>query len=654
MKQVLRILGTLTLSLAITVTGAFPVLADTQSDFDEFLQDEFEETVEADYLTMHTSVYDYRKLGLEKPEVTLGDIDYEEFSDTVDEAEKTLKKLHKFNYEELSDSQKYDYKVLEFYLETIRDRYKYPNMDDMFRPYTGYLTNVTEFFADFPFYEKQDVEDYLTLIAEIPGYIDQMMEFTEQQAEQGYFLDEYSYQDEMTELNEFIEKGEENSMIVDFEANLDKFDGITEAEKEEYKARNRDLVLNEIIPAHKKVRSFLSEQRGARTAVGGLCDYPDGRDYYEALVRYNCSTDMTIEEIFEFLTKAAKEGNAYLTKLLKANPDFAEPATIEGLSDLDDILTYLQGHMEGFPECPETDYTPSYLPPGSNDFVMAYYMPAPVDNIKQNIIRVNKDNMSDINTMYYTLAHEGFPGHLYQFVWYQSQEDYRAIRHEVSIMGYQEGWACYVERIMLQRSGLDEMSAEYLALDEDLAYVLYSAADLAVNGMGYSADELGDWLEEVGFNPAIAEDLYNISLEMPGGYLPYGFGVAKFLSLRQRVEDALGEDFNEEEFHYQILNHGPRQFELVEEDLAAYVASKGKELPDDFTFFSSDMSKAGGGISMPLVIGILALILAAIVIALVMRNRKKATAAAVAENVTVENAVPDAVVTEVEVPKEEN
>jgi hypothetical protein len=335
---------------------------------------------------------------------------------------------------------------------------------------------------------------------------------------------------------------------------------------------------------------------------------------------------MSVEEIFDFLTKAGVEGDAYRNRLLEENPDFEGPAVMEDVTDLDDILSYLQEHMEGFPEGPEFEYSPSYLPPGSNDFAMAYYIPAPIDNIKHNIIRVNKDSISDIDTMYYTLAHEGFPGHLYQFVWHQSQDNYKPFRHELTFMGYEEGWACYVERIMLDRSSLDTVSAEYLAIEEFLSYVMYSGADLAVNGLGYSPEELGEWLEKIGFGSEYAEEMYNISIEMPGAYLPYGFGMAKFWSLRQQVEDALGDDFDEEEFHYQILNNGPRQFELVEEDLAAYVASKGKELPQEYTFFTTAAVKPGFFAEHRTAVISAGVVLAAIVIAVIvltMRSRRR-------------------------------
>ena len=296
------------------------------------------------------------------------------------------------------------------------------------------------------------------------------------------------------------------------------------------------------------------------------------------------------------------------------------------MESIEDVLSYLRANMQGFPEGPDVDYTPSYLPPGSNDFAMAYYIPAPVDNIRQNIIRVNKQNTNDLNTLYYVLAHEGFPGHLYQFTWYQASEGYKPLRHELTFMGYEEGWANYVERTMLLRSGLDKTSAEYLYLSEILSFMIYAASDIAVNGLGYDQEELSEYIENVGFDPAYAEELYELSVEMPGSYIPYGYGAARFLEFRERAEQALGDDFDEEEFHEVLLTYGPRPFELVEEDLEAYVESKGERLPDDFTFFGSELPEKTIFEAYPLLkylAGLIVVIIAAVIVIIINKKRRK-------------------------------
>ena len=632
MKKTLKKTAVIFLAVMMTFLSAVPAYAGSD-EFSDHLYDEWKETVESDYLTMHSSVYDWRELGLTKPEVTFGDISIDSFRETVSYAEEALEKLHEFDIEELDETEWHDYMAFEAYLENSIDMYSYPEFQFMFRPFTGYLINVIDYFADFMFYEKQDVEDYLTLIEELPSYIDQMKEFTEAQAKEGYFLDDLGYTDAMSELNEMIEKGENCPLVVNFENNIDGFDGISDAEKAEYKERNRTLISGSIIPAIRDVRAFLSELKGSRSVQSGaLIEYEpgegtaDGLEYYKALVKYSASSSDSLEDIFDYLTKAITESYDYLDWIFENDTEFTSPGKIEGMESIEDVLSYLRANMQGFPEGPDVDYTPSYLPPGSNDFAMAYYIPAPVDNIRQNIIRVNKQNTNDLNTLYYVLAHEGFPGHLYQFTWYQASEGYKPLRHELTFMGYEEGWANYVERTMLLRSGLDKTSAEYLYLSEILSFMIYAASDIAVNGLGYDQEELSEYIENVGFDPAYAEELYELSVEMPGSYIPYGYGAARFLEFRERAEQALGDDFDEEEFHEVLLTYGPRPFELVEEDLEAYVESKGERLPDDFTFFGSELPEKTIFEAYPLLkylAGLIVVIIAAVIVIIINKKRRK-------------------------------
>lgn len=622
----------LVITIAISLFGFSPAFAEG-GDFDQFLQDEWKDTMESDYLSMHSSVYDYKALGLEKPEVTLGDINYDEYTESVNIAKETLDKLHSYNFDDLNETQKVHYLAYENYLENMIGMYQYPELQFMFRPYTGYLSNVLDYFADFPFLEKQDVDDYLTLIGELPGYIDQMKAITEKQAQAGFFLDDLAYSDEMYELNELIEKGEQNPMIINFEDNIDKFEGVTEEERAAYKEKNRALILDQLIPALRDVKTFLSGLKGSRSVpTGALLEYTasdsgvDGLEYYKSLVRYYSSSDESLEEIFDYLTKALLEMGDYMDWLLTEDPEFRGPASIEDLESLEDVLSYLRSNMEGFPDGPDVDYSPSYLPPGSNDFTMAYYIPAPVDNVKQNIIRVNKENISDTNTLYYTLAHEGFPGHLYQFTWYQASEEFVPLRHELTFSGYEEGWANYVERIMMERSSLDKTSADYLIFNEYMAFILYSGADIAVNGLGYDVDQLAEWVESVGMNSEYASELFDISVEMPGSYIPYGYGVAKFWEFRERAEQALGRKFDFEEYHEVLLRNGPRPFSLVEDDIRAYVESKGETLPDDFVFFASDQMADESLLSGSLIrflAGLAVILVAGIIVIIINRRRKK-------------------------------
>lgn len=588
-KGTLRMVSiTVTAMLAASVVMSDSVIASAADEsFAEFMEKEWKTSVELDYLTMHVAVKDYRSMGLTKPEVTLGDISYEEIEEEVNDAKRSLDKLHQFDYEELNETEQHDYLVYEDYLECVIGMEENPNMVEAFRPITGSLTQVKEVLEDFAMYSEEDIEDYLTLLADYPRLIDQMIELTSQQAAKGYLMDDNSVDIAIDEINDFVSAGSKNEMIAVFDNSIDNFDWLDDDAKAEYKKRSSDIVTGKVIPAYKKAGKALKKLRGSRKYGDAVCDYPDGKEYYTWLARYYCSTDETLEEKFDFLTESIEETMVYFTDLIRKNPSFRDPENIENLDTLDEVIEYLQDNMEGFPQGPSVKYKLAYLDESVAESAMAYYVQSPVDDITENVIHVNKKAIKDINALYYTLAHEGFPGHLYQMTWYQNSGASN-LRHDVAMMGYQEGWANYVERIMLKRSELDPVSAEYIACDEFTSYMINAGADLAVNGLGYNVKELGKWLDKVGLDRSYARDMYEYVTENPGLLLPYGYGQAKFWDLNGRARAALGKDFDLEEYHLQILTNGPRQFEIVEQDLKEYVESKGATLPDEVEMFADE------------------------------------------------------------------
>jgi len=596
MNRFLNRISIVLMSALLLLTGFIPAQAEGE-DFDEFLKQEWKEMMD-DYVTMHYSVKDYQAEGLTKPDVNLGEVSYEEYARIVEERKASLDHLHQFDYESLDERQKIDYLVYEENLNNDIAVFSYPNFKEMFNPYSGAHSDLTTTFTEFTFYTKDDIDDYLILADDYDRYVDEMIEFTRKQAEQGYFMRDVALDVQLGQMKEFIDKGEENPFIVIFNNNVDAFEGLTEEERTAYKERNRDLVLNQIIPSNQKAMEFLETLRGSRSVSGSIYEYPDGKEYFEKYVRLKTSDEGDIRQKFDYLSEAVKDSFEYLMDTaLSFDGDPQEQMT--QFKDPEDILAYLSEHLEGFPKGPDINYVASYLDPSvANPSVMAYYLATPIDDVTNNVIRVNGTSVGgdDMTTMYYTLAHEGFPGHMYQFTWYYSQ-DYNPIRHDLSAIGYTEGWAQYVEKIMLNRSPLNPSAQEYQAVNVFVSYALQAAIDLAVNGLGYGEKELGDWLKGLGLGEGMdTKELYDAVVDMPGMILPYGYGIAKFWELRERTESALGEDFDLEDYHLQILTNGPRNFNIVETDLKKYVESKGKVWPSQYTLFEHERPEGMVGI----------------------------------------------------------
>lgn len=568
-KLVNGILGTFLLISSILT----PIHA--EESFSEFEDELFQEMMSEDYTTLHFSLRDYQKYGIEKPEVNIGDASWDEYEDSVEDCDEYLKKLQSFDYDSLSETEQKDYRTIAFYLERNKELNSYPYFDWAFNSAEGVIDNLLTTFTEFVFYEKEDIDDYLTTLASVPAYLDQCLENTKKQAAEGYFLTDAMLKETEDAIEKFVDKKDDNELIKIFDENIDAFDGLSAEEKEAYKKKNQEIVLNAYIPSYEKVAEELQKLKGARKADYNVSSLDGGSEYYAALARYKTSIDADVETILDICTQYIEKSVDELYDIMQNHSEVTEE-TLD-FDSAEDVLSYLEGHLDAFPALDKVYYNVQYLDPSvANDSIVAYYLSPPVDDMRDNVIKINGDNVSDVIDLYTTLAHEGFPGHLYQTNYYIQQQP-SLLRTQLTMMGYQEGWGMFAEGQALHVSGLSEYASEYQKINIELNYVLSAAVDLGVNGLGWSTKDVSKYLDTLDLNSSIAKDLYDFATLQPGTILPYGVGVAMFELLENKAKNALGNDFDQKAFNEVLLNDGNRPFEVVEDDVNAYCGIEGND-----------------------------------------------------------------------------
>lgn len=568
-KLVNGILGTFLLISSILT----PIHA--EESFSEFEDELFQEMMSEDYTTLHFSLRDYQKYGIEKPEVNIGDASWDEYEDSVEDCDEYLKKLQSFDYDSLSETEQKDYRTIAFYLERNKELNSYPYFDWAFNSAEGVIDNLLTTFTEFVFYEKEDIDDYLTTLASVPAYLDQCLENTKKQAAEGYFLTDAMLKETEDAIAKFVDKKDDNELIKIFDENIDAFDGLSAEEKEAYKKKNQEIVLNAYIPSYEKVAEELQKLKGARKADYNVSSLDGGSEYYAALARYKTSIDADVETILDICTQYIEKSVDELYDIMQNHSEVTEE-TLD-FDSAEDVLSYLEGHLDAFPALDKVYYNVQYLDPSvANDSIVAYYLSPPVDDMRDNVIKINGDNVSDVIDLYTTLAHEGFPGHLYQTNYYIQQQP-SLLRTQLTMMGYQEGWGMFAEGQALHVSGLSEYASEYQKINIELNYVLSAAVDLGVNGLGWSTKDVSKYLDNLDLNSSIAKDLYDFATLQPGTILPYGVGVAMFELLENKAKNALGNDFDQKAFNEVLLNDGNRPFEVVEDDVNAYCGIDGDD-----------------------------------------------------------------------------
>lgn len=579
----------ITLLSVCTLFTYVPIQADSDpenKEFTKFMDQEFVNTLESDYITMHYAVKDYESYGIEKPETTIGTATLASYSEAVKTNTEALNKLKSFDYNTLSVNQQHDYDTYKKALEDSIALNSYPLFDSLFNPYSGILDNIVTNLTEFTFYTKEDFDDYLDVLSSVSDYFDEAIELTQYQAENGYFLSDTLLDAAEEWISDFVNKKEDSALICVFDEKVDAFSDLTSEEKEKYKKENKEIVLNSVIPAYENASVELEKLRGSAKYEGSLSNYPNGKEYYQALVSSKTSTNETVEEL-------VSECEDYMSSLinlyiilysLDGNIDTEYTEADFSTGTAEETLEYLKEHMSEYPAGPEVSYVCSYLDESvANDSVLAYYLVPTIDDYKNNVVRINGELVGeDAEQLYGTLAHEGYPGHLYQTTWYYATNPH-PIRTVVSMIGYSEGWAMYAECDEFLNSTVSYEVGQYAFFDTSLGYVINAYADLGVNGLGWDVSTLQEKMDVIGLNgEAIAQTLYDYVIEKPGMILPYGIGMMKMQSLRAKTYTALQDKFNETTLDSVLLTYGPRPFETVEKDIDDFIKLKGFEVPESY------------------------------------------------------------------------
>ena len=553
-----------------------------QEKFDLFLLEMYKETISSDALSLHYSLVNPEAYDIKLDEISIGEIS--EASDMAYYAQlkEWKQQLDSYNLSDLNTSQQDDYFMVENYLKIQLMAEGLDYYGNLFSPASSVTSNLVTNFVEYRIYKESDFEEYLTLLADIDRFIEDSLIYTQKQVNLGLYMKDYTVDDTVDEISKFTAKTDDNELIITFEDKLDLWEGLDDTTREEYANRNRDIIINQVIPAYKKVATQLKSWKGSATTTGGYASLPQGKTYYEALFRYKTGYMGDIDELFEKGKQALigrsneiigvlQTDNKVIDRYSEFSFEEKEPNAI--------LQEYQKMLLKEFPEGPEVSYIAEFLDPSiANDNTIAYYLIPPYDEIKDNVIRINPKQTSNTTTLYTTLAHEGFPGHLYQTTFYYATSPH-PIRTQFDSLGYIEGWAMYTELESISwHMPKDPKVALFIESDIYIPYLLQAMIDIGVNYYDWDQAEVKDFLAECAYiygmdNDDTAKGLREAVISNPGMILPYGVGLLEMTLLREKAESELGKKFNLVRYHEAILNAGPVTFDLLEQKVNEFIES---------------------------------------------------------------------------------
>ena len=541
-----------------------------EEQFQEMIHNLFYDTVTSSGLTMHSMLTDPEAYGITEYPETLGDYSIQALQDNYAELREDYEKLLSIDRSALSPELQTDYDILLEYMETEQEGEKFLLYDHPFSAISGVQVELPIVLAEYSFRTPEDAEHYLALLSSIDEYYDQLLKYVQAQKEAGIFLSDQTISDVLDSCQSYLDAPETGMMAETFLSRLDSLTELSQEDREALISRNEEILKNDFTAAYVTLTEGLEDMKGHAESPSGASSLPNGTEYYEYLLKSSTYTSYrNPKALKDAIAGRMLDELDHAQELMSQDPELIHDLYQFDFSiqDPEDALTDLQTKLlTDFPEVPAYAYEVRTLPEALEPYTSpAFYLSPPIDTQNENFIYINQSSVAARNDIYTVMAHEGYPGHLYQCNYFNTV-NHSLLRSLMSFSCYVEGWATYVQYLAYQWDDqIHPELAELLAINESAYLALYALVDYQVNYEGMTVEELGEFLHELFriSNPEAADSLYQIVCEDPANYMKYYVGYLEISEMREKAEEVLGNDFDAKAFHTFLLDFGPAPFSLI-------------------------------------------------------------------------------------------
>ena len=591
---------------------------ETNLAFEKFTNELFCQETASNTVNLHYTLRNPEEFGIREAPVTFGTFETDE-NRKLASVENIRRAMEEFDPEQLSVTNRLTFDVLDYYMDRLKENAEFTLYEEPLGLVSGIHTQLPVLLSEYQFYDREDVDIYLELMKMTPEYFQSLIAFEQAKSDAGLFMSDAAAMQVVEQCKVFMNMGESNYLITTFVDRIGQVRGLSEKEKSIYIQRNALMLTSYVLPAYSKLSAALQSLMGTGVNDQGLCYFPEGKEYYEQVVKVSTGSERSVSEMKD-LTKRqivedleamervlgitqddrmkhvvgkgsdtqegnvqqeegaaqgenvqqdsnAAEGNvSQEAAALIGNPEEAHEAAAMDTANPISILNGLKKEIaKTFPTAPDTTVSVKYVPEAlQGNLSPAFYMIPAIDSYEENVIYVNQAHMGNPLTLFTTLAHEGFPGHLYQNVYYAGT-DPDPVRSMFNTGGYVEGWATYAEMCSFYLAPITKEQATILQKNSSIILGLYTLADIGIHYDGWSRVDALAFFSNYGIQDVnTVNRIYDLVLGSPGNYAKYYIGYVEFLELKKEYAAEKGTEFSQKEFHKDVLMIGPAPFELVE------------------------------------------------------------------------------------------
>lgn len=547
------------------------------------LDEEIFKNGKTDIISMVFDIEDPSKFGMNWPDVGIepwSPDDDQKGQESIQQVLTTLNDID-FGSLELEDQILYDTLMHDYTLANEMNGMDYytSSMNSL----TGENMELPIIFATLGFDDQADVERYLKMLADVKPYFESLFEYEKKVAEAGNSRPDAILNKLLESLEAVYKNHEGNYMYTTFEDRVNAMD-LDDAVKKDLIAKNKEILDTSFYPAYEDLKKNMETLRGTAKTSGKICEMQGGKEFYEKYFQLRSGTSLTIDEAKKMLLDDinAKYSDFY-AKLFKLNQQqndelmkhmSQDPSVAITTGSFESDVEFCKDAIKSdFPDIGDVKYTIYHIPKElSKNLSPAAYMSTPVDDINKNVLMLN-DHSDGLGDMLTTVAHEAFPGHLFEAVYHMQHMN--NFYQKGGTTAYKEGWSTYSEDyIMNLTTGYDLQVYEcfdlYIAL---LNYQMQAYLDICVHYDGWGRDEVVNFANQYfpGAGEELADAFYDRIVEIPCYVTPYCFGN---MCCSKIINDAMaqyGSQYSKKEIHAAYLDMGPSSFDLLEKYMPLFV-----------------------------------------------------------------------------------
>jgi len=526
----------------------------------------------------------------------LGDHTEERYQADYDFYGTLLEEINGITVAKLTSEDRISLKLLKFLVEDHRANFEFQTHLNPLLSDSGFHNSLV--YRVRPSTSKKQSIAYLKMLQAIPMFVDQNLILLKKGLESGVSQPLIIFDGYESSYDKHITETVENNFYFSPFKNLP--DQFSSEEKDSLVSVAHATIQKDVIPSFQKIKTFFETEYYPQTRKAiGVSQTPNGSAFYKDRIAYYTTLDMTAEEVHQLgLKEVAKIKNAMeaiITEVefqgsfedffafLRSDKQFYAQSGDELLMRARDIAKRLDEQLpKFFKTLPRTPYGVAAVPDAiAPKYTGGRYIPTRPNSTNPGYYWVNTYNLPSrpLYVLPALTAHEAVPGHHLQMALNSElSTEIPSFRRSLYLSAYGEGWGLYTEALAGEMGIYTTPYERFGQLTYSMWRACRLVVDTGIHAFGWSKEQAVEFMTA---NTALSFHEINTEVDRyiswPGQALAYKIGELKISELRQKTENALGDQFDIREFHNIILQKGTLTLPLMEEEIAAYIKQELNE-----------------------------------------------------------------------------